>query len=67
MPSTKCRDLTPKADVNKEYELKTKHLRLYIFHQSRIGRVIVFLGKKTTQKKDIKKFRSIKKQYFDQL
>lgn len=67
MPKTKCREITPKKEDNKEYELKTKHLRLYVFHLDRKGRVIVFLGKKTSQKKDIKKFRSIKNQYLESL
>ena len=65
MPETKCRQLHPKDE--KYYELKTKHLRLYLFHLENKGRVIVFLGKKTNQKKDIKKFRSIKKEYLNQL
>ncbi len=65
MPETKCRQLHPKDE--KDYEIKTKHLRLYVFHLEKTGRVIVFLGKKTTQKKDIKRFRSIKKEYLDQL
>lgn len=67
MPKTKCRDITPENEDNKEYELKTKHLRLYVFHLDKKGRVIVFLGKKTSQKKDIKKFRSIKNQYLESL
>lgn len=65
LPDSKCRQLKPSQ--NKEYELKTKHLRLYLFHLEGKGRVIVFLGKKTSQHKDIKRFRSIKKQYLDQL
>ncbi|WMN12691.1 hypothetical protein QYS49_34310 [Marivirga salinae] len=65
LPETKCRQLHPKSE--KDYEIKTKNLRLYLFHLENKGRVIVFLGKKTNQKKDIKRFRSIKKEYLEQL
>ncbi len=65
LPESKCRQLHPKDE--KDYEIKTRNLRLYLFHLEDKGRVIVFLGKKTSQKKDIKRFRSIKKEYLDQL
>ena len=63
MPKTKCRDLTPKGDSVKEYELKTKHLRVYLIHEEHKGRIIVLAGKKSTQPKDIKRFRKIKEAY----
>ena len=63
----KFRDITPKKDWVKEYEAKTKNLRVYLIHQEKKGRIIVLAGQKNTQKKDIKKFRSIKKQYLDTL
>ena len=63
MPKTKCRDLTPKGDSVKEYELKTKNLRIYLIHEEHKGRIVVLAGKKRTQPKDIKKFRKIKKAY----
>lgn len=63
MPEKKCRDLTPKGDPVKEYELKTRNLRVYLIHEERVGRVVVMVGKKTTQPKDIKKFRNIKSAY----
>jgi len=62
---TKFRDITPKNASNKEYEIKTHHLRVYLFHDKNIGRVIVCGGKKGTQKADIKHFRNIKKEYFN--
>jgi hypothetical protein len=65
MPFTKCRDLTPKGDPVKEYELKTKKLRLYLFHDHQKGRIIVMGGKKTSQKKDMIRFRNIKKSYLN--
>jgi putative component of toxin-antitoxin plasmid stabilization module len=65
MPKEKYRDITPKNDLIKEYEIKTKHLRVYLFHDKNNGRVIVSGGRKTTQKKDILHFRKIKKEYFN--
>ncbi len=64
MPIEKHRDITPKNDTIKEYEIKTKHLRVYAFHDKESGRVIVIGGKKSTQKSDIKRFRNIKEAYF---
>ncbi len=65
IPVTKFRDITPKKDNIKEYEIKTHHLRVYIFHEKIKGRIIVCCGKKGTQKEDIKHFRRIKKEYFN--
>lgn len=66
LPENKFRDITPKKESNKEYEIKTRHLRVYLFHDKHTGRVIVCGGKKGTQKADIKHFRTIKKEYFNQ-
>jgi putative component of toxin-antitoxin plasmid stabilization module len=66
LPKSKFRDITPKKDTIKEYEIKTKHLRVYLFHEKNTGRVIVCGGKKGTQQKDIKHFRNIKKEYLKQ-
>ncbi|NJM93634.1 MAG: hypothetical protein HC842_02295 [Cytophagales bacterium] len=63
MPEKKCKDITPKGDSTKEYELKTAHLRLYLIHEKNKGRVVVLMGKKTNQKRDIGRFRAIKKDY----
>jgi hypothetical protein len=65
MPNTKCRDLTPKKDPVKEYELKTKHLRVYLIHEEHKGRIVILAGKKGTQPKDIKKFRKLKEAYLN--
>lgn len=66
LPSTKYKDITPNNDRNKEYEIKTPNLRVYLFHDKENGRVIVSGGKKTSQKSDIKRFRNIKRDYFNQ-
>lgn len=63
LPATKFRDITPKGEPIREYEIKTKHLRVYFFYQSEEGRIIVCGGKKTTQKKDISRFQRVKKDY----
>ena len=63
----KFRDITPRKEQVKEYEAKTKNLRVYLIHQENKGRIIVFAGQKNTQKKDIRKFRSLKGQYLDTL
>lgn len=63
LPQSKFRDITPSNDNVKEYEFKSKHLRVYTFHLEKTGKVVAFWGYKNTQKEDIIKFRSLKKQY----
>ncbi len=63
LPKEKFRNITPKKDLVKEYEIKTRHLRVYLFHEEKTGRIIVCGGKKITQAKDINHFRRIKKEY----
>lgn len=63
LPQNKFRNITPKKDNVTEYEIKTKHLRVYLFQEKYTGKIIVCAGKKTTQNKDIKHFRKLKKQY----
>lgn len=65
LPKEKFRNITPKKEQVKEYEIKTRHLRVYLFHEEKTGRVITCGGKKTTQKKDINHFRWVKKEYFN--
>lgn len=63
LPNTKFRDITTaKADL-KEYEFKSKHLRVYTFHLSGTGKVVTLWGFKKNQKADIAKFRSIKNRF----
>ncbi len=66
LPKNKFKDITQKKDNIKEYEIKTKHLRVYLFHEKNTGRVIVCGWKKGTQQADIKHFRNIKKEYLKQ-
>jgi putative component of toxin-antitoxin plasmid stabilization module len=63
LPKEKFRNITPKKETEKEYEIKTSHLRIYLFHEEKTGRIIVCGGKKGSQKKDIAHFRRIKKEY----
>jgi putative component of toxin-antitoxin plasmid stabilization module len=65
LPKEKFRNITPKKELVKEYEIKTRHLRVYLFHEEKTGRVIVCGGKKITQLKDMKHFRLIKKEYLN--
>ncbi len=46
----------------KEYEFKSKHLRIYVM-KVKHGKLVVLGGTKNAQKKEIKRFRSIKKDY----
>jgi len=65
LPIEKYKDITPTNDLIKEYEIKTRHLRIHMFHERLSGRVIVLGGKKTSQKKDIVQFRAIKKNFLN--
>lgn len=62
--ASKLRDITPEKESIKEYEFKTKNLRVYAI-KTKDGKVIVLGGYKNRQKKDLKKFRSLKKRYLD--
>ena len=66
LPDTKFKDVTPKGETIKEYEFKSKHLRVYAIKKAN-GKIIVLGGLKTSQKADFKRFRSLKKQYLNSL
>ena len=66
LPDTRIKDVTPNGALVKEYEFKSKHLRLYAIKKEN-GKVIVLGGLKTTQKNDFKRFRSLKTQYLNSL
>lgn len=66
LPQNKFKEITPPKEAIKEYEFKSKHLRIYCI-QNVGGKIIVLCGEKTGQKKDIVKFRSLKKQYLESL
>lgn len=50
LPDTKFRELKGYKDNVKEYEFKSKHLRIYAIQQKN-GKIIVMGGYKNTQKK----------------
>lgn len=66
LPDTKFKDVTPQGQSVKEYEFKSKHLRVYAIKKLN-GKVIILGGLKTTQKADFKRFRSLKEQYSNSL
>lgn len=66
LPDTKFKDVTPAGALVKEYEFKSKHLRLYAIKKYN-GKIIVLGGLKADQKKDFKRFRSLKVQYLDSI
>ena len=66
LPDTKLRDITPSGEKVKEYEFKSKHLRVYAIKKAN-GKLIMLGGLKTTQKGDFKRFRSLKTQYLNSL
>lgn len=59
LPKTKFRDITPANESVKEYEFKSAHLRVYVFHIEHTGKIVAYGGFKNAQKKDIVKFRSL--------
>jgi hypothetical protein len=63
-PPTKFKDITPKKEKVKEYEFKSKHLRVYGIAKEN-GKIIILMGFKTTQDRDIKKFRNLKREYLE--
>jgi putative component of toxin-antitoxin plasmid stabilization module len=63
LPQTKFKDITPKKETVKEYEFKSKHLRVYAFHVEKTGKIVAYGGYKNTQKDDIPKFRSYKSRF----
>jgi len=63
VPKEKFKDITLSSkDPIKEYEFKSKHLRVYAI-KCDDGKIIILGGKKNKQKREIKRFRSIKKDY----
>jgi hypothetical protein len=68
LPKTKFRILNKglKKDKIKEYEFKSKHLRVYGI-KAPSGSIIILGGYKTTQKKDISSLKRIKSEYIKTL
>ncbi|MCX2477426.1 hypothetical protein OQZ33_24065 [Pedobacter sp. MC2016-05] len=67
LPKEKFRELKGNNDNIKEYEIKSKHLRAYLFHVEHTGKLVAYWGHKNTQDSDITTFRLIKKTYFKSL
>lgn len=65
-PETKFKDITPKKQLVKEYEFKSKHLRVYAIQKAG-GKIVILGGFKNQQKSDIPSFRSLKKLYLESL
>jgi putative component of toxin-antitoxin plasmid stabilization module len=63
LPHEKFKDITPKGELIKEFEVKKGDLRVYMIKEE--GHVVIIAGKKNTQQKDIRRFQSLKKQYLD--
>ncbi len=64
LPKTKYRNLHLSKKLKySPYEAKSKHLRLYLFHDKENGQIIVLGGKKGTQLKDLSKFDKIIQEY----
>ena len=62
LPETKFKNITPENEKVKEFEFKSKHLRIYGIQKAG-GKIIVMGGFKKTQKSDIREFRALKKAY----
>lgn len=67
LPKVKFREITPEKEKVKEYEFKSDHLRAYVFHLEKTGKVVAYWGLKNRQQTDIKRFRSIKNIYLKNL
>lgn len=63
LPRQKFRDITPKKELIKEFEIKKGDIRVYIIKEQ--GHIVVLGGKKSAQDEDIKQFRSIKNRYLN--
>ncbi len=66
LPKTKFKDITPDKEEVKEYEFKSKHLRIYCIKKPN-GKIVILGGYKNNQPSDIIKFRSLKQQYLKSL
>ena len=66
LPNTKFHPYSDGKDGFREFEFKTKHLRVYAIEQKG-GKIIILGGKKTNQAKDQVEFRRFKKGYIESL
>lgn len=61
LPKSKYKDITPFRELIKEFEIKKGDLRVYLIKEEE--HILILGGKKNSQAKDIRKFRSIKERY----
>ncbi len=66
LPHSKFKEITPDKEDIKEYEFKSKHLRIYCIKKPN-GKIVILGGYKNNQSSDIIKFRSLKQQYLKSL
>lgn len=66
VPGTIYHPLSAGKDGIREYEFKSKHLRVYAFAKPN-GKIVVTGGKKKSQRKDIKRLRELKIQFIKYL
>ena len=66
VPGTVYHPLSDGKDRFREYEFKSKHLRVYTI-AAPDGKIIVLGGKKNRQRQDIRRFRELKKQFIKYL
>lgn len=65
-PKTKYRVLKGLSIKCKAYEAKSGAIRIYLFHEENIGRVIVIGGNKGSQDEDVKRVEKIIKEYYEE-
>lgn len=61
-PPNKLKELSGVSDGVKEYEYRSKHLRIYCI-KTQNGKTIILGGLKSNQTKDLRAFRALKNQY----
>ena len=66
LPEKKYKNITPRGEKLNEYEVKTKDLRIYMFRNPS-GAIVILGGKKSSQPRDINKFRNLKREYIDSI
>jgi hypothetical protein len=65
VPDSKFKELKrDKKDKIKDYEFRSRNLRVYVIKDS-LGKVIVLGGYKSNQTSDLKRLRRIKKEYLN--
>ena len=66
VPGTRYHAISDGNDGFREYEFKSKHLRIYAFAKLD-GKIVVMGGKKNRQRRDIKRFKELKRLYIKYL